>query len=153
MPRTLYWRGLVETPESYAVVGLNLTEPFDPTSAQIFHKPDPSPAMDAASRSPAFQQFLGFSQFPLWRVTPCGGAREQQAGGRPWICAPAHRRLQASWQARWWIRAFASCGHGLNWRHPAPVILPASLRAFTDSSSARSRPEWNYAVQSLIRRH
>src|SRR5580692_5353768 len=66
----LDWRGLVETPESYAVVGLNMTEPFDPTRAQIFHKPDPGPAMDAASRSVAFQQFLGFSQFPLWRVTP-----------------------------------------------------------------------------------
>jgi inner membrane protein len=66
----LDWRGLVETSESYAVVGINMTEPFDPTRAQIFHKPDPGPAMDAASRSAAFQQFLGFSQFPLWRVTP-----------------------------------------------------------------------------------
>ena len=66
----LDWRGLAETPESYAVVGLDLTEPFDPMRAQIFHKPDPSPAMDAASRSATFQQFLGFSQFPLWRVTP-----------------------------------------------------------------------------------
>jgi hypothetical protein len=51
-------------------VGLNLTEPFDPTRAQIFHKPDPGPAMDAAGRSATFQQFLAFSQFPLWRVTP-----------------------------------------------------------------------------------
>jgi inner membrane protein len=66
----LDWRGLVETPESYAVVDLNMTMPFDPTRAQIFHKPDSSPAMDAASRSATFQQFLGFSQFPLWRVTP-----------------------------------------------------------------------------------
>jgi inner membrane protein len=66
----LDWRGLVETPETYAVVALNLAEQFDPTRAQIFHKPDPSPAMDAASRSATFQQFLGFSQFPLWRVTP-----------------------------------------------------------------------------------
>jgi inner membrane protein len=66
----LDWRGLVETPESYAVVGLNMTEPFDPTRAQIFHKPEPGPAIDAAGRSATFQQFLGFSQFPLWRVTP-----------------------------------------------------------------------------------
>ena len=26
--------------------------------------------MDAARRSPVFQQFLDFSQFPLWRVSP-----------------------------------------------------------------------------------
>jgi inner membrane protein len=66
----LYWRGLVETRDVYAVVGVNLTEPFDPTRAQIFHKPDPGPAMEAAGRSETFQKFLEFSQFPLWRVSP-----------------------------------------------------------------------------------
>jgi len=66
----LDWRGIVETSESYAVAGLNLAGPFDPARAQIFHKPDPDPAMDAASRSAAFQRFLDFSQFPFWRVSP-----------------------------------------------------------------------------------
>jgi inner membrane protein len=70
----LEWRGLVETSETYAVTAVNLTQPFDPMRAQIFHKPDPDPAsqsaIDAAKRSPAFQQFLRFSQFPFWRVLP-----------------------------------------------------------------------------------
>ena len=66
----LSWRGLIETRDTYAVSGLNLSEPFDPTRAEIFHKPDPDPAMDAASRSATFRQFLRFSQFPLWRISP-----------------------------------------------------------------------------------
>jgi hypothetical protein len=66
----LAWRGIAETPDSYAVVGLSLAETFDPTRAQIFHKPEPGPAMDAASGSDTFRQFLNFSQFPLWRVSP-----------------------------------------------------------------------------------
>ncbi len=66
----LEWRGLVETRETYAVAGVNLAQPFDPTRAQLFHKPDPDPAIDAANRSATFQQFLRFSQFPFWRVSP-----------------------------------------------------------------------------------
>jgi inner membrane protein len=66
----LAWRGLVETRETYAIAGLNLSQPFDPTRAQIFHKPDFDPAIAAANRSPVFQQFLAFSQFPFWRVSP-----------------------------------------------------------------------------------
>jgi inner membrane protein len=66
----LAWRGIVETPDSYAVASLNLAGAFDPTRAQVFHKPDPDPAMEAASRTATFQTFLDFSQFPLWRVSP-----------------------------------------------------------------------------------
>jgi inner membrane protein len=70
----LDWRGLVETRETYAIAGLNLAQPFDPTRAQIFHKPEADPASDAAiaaaSRSATFQQFLRFSQFPFWRASP-----------------------------------------------------------------------------------
>jgi len=70
----LEWRGLAETRETYAIAGLNLAQPFDPTRAQIFHKPDSEPASDpaiaAATRSATFQQFLRFSQFPFWRISP-----------------------------------------------------------------------------------
>ncbi len=66
----LDWRGLVETRDAYAVTSLNLAGQFDPTRAQIFHKPDPDPAIDAAGRSETFRQFLSFSQYPLWRVSP-----------------------------------------------------------------------------------
>jgi len=68
--KPLAWRGLVETRETYAVAGLNLARPFDPTRAQILHKPDPDPAIVAANSSATFRQFLAFSQFPFWRLSP-----------------------------------------------------------------------------------
>jgi inner membrane protein len=64
------WRGIVETPAFYAVQDVNLLGDFDPTRATIFHKPDPDPALDVARRTSTFQAFLGFSQFPLWQISP-----------------------------------------------------------------------------------
>ncbi|MBZ5729080.1 MAG: metal-dependent hydrolase [Acidobacteriia bacterium] len=66
----LRWRGLVELPDSYVVAGVNLGSDFDPTRAQVFHKPEADPALDAAGRTAAFREFLAFSQFPLWRIRP-----------------------------------------------------------------------------------
>jgi len=60
----------VETGDFYAVDDLNLAGEFDPTRAAIFHKPEPDPALEAAGRAPAVAEFLRFSQFPLWRVSP-----------------------------------------------------------------------------------
>jgi inner membrane protein len=64
------WRGIVETPGSYVIQDLNMV--VDPGSAHgtVFHKPDPEPAIDVARRTAKFQEFLRFSQYPLWRVTP-----------------------------------------------------------------------------------
>jgi inner membrane protein len=66
----LRWRGLVETADAVAVEDINLAG--EPGSAKplVFHKPEPDPVIDAARRTPVFQQFLQFSQWPLWRVTP-----------------------------------------------------------------------------------
>lgn len=64
------WRGVVETPGFYAVEDVNLAGDFDPTRATLFHKPDPGPELDVARRTRTFQVFLGFSQLPLWRVSP-----------------------------------------------------------------------------------
>jgi inner membrane protein len=66
----LRWRGLVETGDFYAVADVNLAGEFDPSRAALFYKPDSSPALDAARRAPAVREFLEFSQFPLWRVSP-----------------------------------------------------------------------------------
>jgi hypothetical protein len=60
----------VETSDSFAVEDVNLLGEFDPTRATFFHKPAPDPAIQAAERLPVFQEFLRFSQFPLWRVSP-----------------------------------------------------------------------------------
>jgi len=64
------WRGLVETGDFYAVEDVNLAGDFDPGRATIFHKPEPDPALQAAGRTPEFQEFLRFSLFPLWRLSP-----------------------------------------------------------------------------------
>ena len=64
------WRGVVETSDSYTVADVDLNEEFDPTHARVFHKPAPDEAMAAARHTPAFQEFLRFCQFPLWRISP-----------------------------------------------------------------------------------
>jgi inner membrane protein len=66
------WRGLVETGEFCAVEPVDLTGSFDPDSGTIFYKPLADPALKAARQTAAFQTFLQFSQFPLWRVTAAG---------------------------------------------------------------------------------
>lgn len=64
------WRAVIETRDFYAVQEIHLGEEFDPTRAAIFHKPDPDPALDAARRDYTIDQFLQFSQYPLWTVSP-----------------------------------------------------------------------------------
>jgi inner membrane protein len=66
----LRWGGIVETPGFYAYEMVDLAQEFDPTRAFILQKPDPGPAIAAASRTPAFQAFLQWSQYPLWRALP-----------------------------------------------------------------------------------
>src|SRR5688572_2561521 len=64
------WSGLVETQDFWASANVDLLEDFDPTRAGIFHKAAQEPAIDAARATRTFQEFLRFSEFPLWRVTP-----------------------------------------------------------------------------------
>jgi inner membrane protein len=64
------FRGLVETADSYSLHDLNVFAPFDPDAGRIFYKPEPSPAIQAAARTPAFRGFLAFAQYPLWRILP-----------------------------------------------------------------------------------
>lgn len=66
----LRWRGVVETRGAFAVADVDLTRDFDPSRATIYEKPDATPALEAARRTALFQEFLRFSQFPLWRVLP-----------------------------------------------------------------------------------
>jgi inner membrane protein len=65
----LRWRAVVETPDFFAVEDLSLIGDFDPARATVFYKPEASPALDAARRTPAFQGFLEFAQLPMWRVS------------------------------------------------------------------------------------
>ena len=64
------WGGLAETRDFWAWTNINLLEEYDPTRAGILNKAQPQPAIDAARATPVFREFLRFSQFPLWRVSP-----------------------------------------------------------------------------------
>jgi inner membrane protein len=64
------FRGLVETREFYGVQDINLLADFDPNASRILYKPEPNPAIEAAAQTATFRHFLGFAQYPLWRVLP-----------------------------------------------------------------------------------
>jgi len=66
----LAWRGLVDTRDFYAVVDVSLLEEFDPSRGARFDKAEPTPAVQAANRSPVFREFFRFSQFPLEQAVP-----------------------------------------------------------------------------------
>lgn len=68
----LRWRGLVETESAWSVHPVDLLTDFDPAQGRKFYKPAAAPALEAARRIPVFQDFLAFSQYPFWRVTPAG---------------------------------------------------------------------------------
>jgi len=62
------WSGLVETRDLFRIREVNLTGEFDPARGPAFEKPLLNAAVAAARQTDTFQIFLGFSQFPLWRV-------------------------------------------------------------------------------------
>jgi hypothetical protein len=64
------FRGLAETREFYSLHDLDLLRDFDPAAGRVFYKPEAGPALEAAGRTATFRDYLGFAQFPLWRVLP-----------------------------------------------------------------------------------
>jgi hypothetical protein len=66
----LRWRGLVETSGAFAVEEINLAGTWAPARDVVFQKPEANSALDAAGRTAAFQEFLRFSQLPLWKISP-----------------------------------------------------------------------------------
>ena len=65
----LKWRGIVETRGAYVVKDIDLAGDSE-THPRVFFKPAADPALEIARRTRVFQDFLRFSQYPLWRVTP-----------------------------------------------------------------------------------
>jgi len=110
-PNPFHWRGLVETPESYVIEEVDLLGEFDPAAGHTFFKPDPSPALDAARRSTVIQEFLRFSQYPFWQLTPAeqgdGGTRveamdlrfgdPQEPGFVATVILNAHQQVMRQW--------------------------------------------------------
>ena len=66
----LHWRGIVECEGFVDLVPVNLNEPFDPAAGEIDYSASPSPAIDAARKTHAFQIFGQFSQVQFWKATP-----------------------------------------------------------------------------------
>ncbi len=71
------WSGLIETASFYRKHRVDLLAEFDPGGGAKFIKPAPGPEMEAARGTQAFQAFLRFSRFPLWRVTPIADRRTE----------------------------------------------------------------------------
>jgi inner membrane protein len=66
----LHWVGWVQGSNFSIRYALNPVAEFDPAAGSIFYDPEPSPAIEAARQTFAFQALLNFAQYPLWRVTP-----------------------------------------------------------------------------------
>ena len=117
-PNPFHWRGLVETPESYVIEDVNLLGEFDPAIGHTFFKPDPSPAIDAARRSTVMQEFLRFSQYPFWQLTPAeqadGATRieamdlrfgdPQEPGFVATVILDAHQQVTREWFQFGWAQ-------------------------------------------------
>ena len=66
----MLWIGWVQGGTFTTRYSLNLMSEFDPGAGTTFYPPEQTAAIDAAKQTFAFQKFLDFSQYPLWRVTP-----------------------------------------------------------------------------------
>lgn len=66
----LNWRGVVEGDGFVAIVPINLTESFDPAAGSMDYPAPPSPSIEAAQHTRAFELFGQFNQLPFWKVTP-----------------------------------------------------------------------------------
>jgi inner membrane protein len=66
----LFWTGVVDTDDTMDEVEVSFSPgvPFDPESARVFYKAEPSLALEAAQRSDVGIEFLEFARFPLARV-------------------------------------------------------------------------------------
>ena len=65
------WRGVVETSGAYHLYTLSLLgASFDPSAGRTLFKPEWNAAINAASKTPVFQEFRQFAQYPLWQTVP-----------------------------------------------------------------------------------
>jgi inner membrane protein len=65
----LQWRGVAEGDGFVDLVPVNLMDEFDPLAGRVDYAPGPSPAIEAARRTKAFEVFGQFNQLPFWKTT------------------------------------------------------------------------------------
>src|SRR5208283_40525 len=63
----LDWRGVVSTDNTMEEVAVPLgpRADFNPDRSLTHYKPEESPALDVAQKTPAVQRFLKYAEFPL----------------------------------------------------------------------------------------
>lgn len=64
------WRGVVEAPNDYQLLDVDVIDELNPEADQRFFKPALSPTLESAKRTEAFRYFLYFSRFPIWSEAP-----------------------------------------------------------------------------------
>jgi inner membrane protein len=64
----LAWRGVVEGAGFVIVLPVDVVN--GPGPGRVYPIAAPIPAMDAALRTPPFQNFIRWSQLPFWKITP-----------------------------------------------------------------------------------
>jgi hypothetical protein len=64
----LAWRGVVEGAGFVMILPVDVMN--GPGPGRVYPIAAPIPAMDAALRTPPFQNFIRWSQLPFWKVTP-----------------------------------------------------------------------------------
>lgn len=63
------WSGVVETETAFHLLAVSAFDPVvDAEHTTVFHKPDPSPVIDAAAKTRTAQIFLDFARFPWTNV-------------------------------------------------------------------------------------
>jgi len=105
------WHGLAETSAAVSIQNVDLFGEFNPASGRTFYKPEPLPAIDVARATPVFHEFLRFSQYPFWQLTPAeqleGATRvevvdlrfgdPQDPGFVATAIVDAHQHVQSAW--------------------------------------------------------
>jgi inner membrane protein len=88
------WSGVVQTDNALlnVEVPLGFGHAFDPESAEVHYKPEPSLALKNAIASSAAVEFLSFARFPLAGVQPQGDGFEVRVRDMRFEWEPAGRR-------------------------------------------------------------
>src|SRR5262249_45710173 len=93
----LNWLGVVETERALNEVSLSLPpgSAFDPESARVSYKPDPSAALDAALRTRTARHYVSSVRFPKASIEKTVDGYRIQVRAFPYDSATASSRVMA----------------------------------------------------------
>lgn len=89
------WQGYVSTEPAWSLHRIDLNREFDPDQGAVYYKPESAAQIGIAQRTPEARVFLGFAQYPVWRVLPTAeGTRVEATDVR--FGAPEDGKFQLS---------------------------------------------------------